>query len=303
MALPGTALVMIAAFQWGLAGGLGSLLMSWGWAAETIALWRSVVGLSCMLAWLTVAHLGGRHFRITQRLLCWSLVAGLGVAGNFLFYFISISEGGVAVAATLMYSAPIFVYLIAFITRAERPTAGKLFTIALVMAGIVMLTGVYRADAEAVTLWGITSGLLAGVCYALFIFGFKYAGNHGGAPAILTVALTVSSLLLVPLVSYSEALSVPFSSHVGWFITLGLIGAGLSFYCYVTGLRNALPTVASIVAMIEPVTAAIFGLMVLGESLTLVQAAGMLLILIAITALSASQTMARPTPPDTGPPS
>jgi drug/metabolite transporter (DMT)-like permease len=55
------------------------------------------------------------------------------------------------------------------------------------------------------------------------------------------------------------------------------------------GLRHTLPTTASIVAMVEPITAALFGLLVLGEALNMPQVAGMALILGAVTGLSILQ--------------
>ena len=287
---PSAALVIAAAFQWGLAGGLGSLLMSRGWSPEVISFWRALVGLGSMAIWLAVILLQGRRFPLKRALVLWSLVAGLGVAGNFSFYFISISEGSVAVAATLMYSAPVFVYVVSMIAGVERPTLVKLLTIVLVMAGIVLLTGIYRAEAGAVTTLGLVSGLLSGVCYALFIFGFKQAGEHGPAPSVLVIAFAAGTLILLPLMDHGQALSVPVSADVSWFILLGLLGGGSSFYCYFVGLRHTLPTTASIVAMVEPVTAALFGLLMLGELLELAQVAGMALILGAVTGLSIMQS-------------
>ncbi|XKH59015.1 DMT family transporter [Halomonas sediminis] len=290
MLFPSTLLVISAAFQWGLAGGLASLLMSRGWSPEVISFWRVLVGLGCMAIWLAVIRIQGQRFSFNRRLVFWSLVAGLGVAGNFTFYFISISEGSVAVAVTLMYSAPVFVYLVSFIAGVERPTPVKLVTIALVMGGIVLLTGIYRTEADAITTLGIVSGLLAGVSYALFIFGFKYAGKYGPAPSVLVIAFVTGTLVLLPLIDRGQAMTVTISADVAWFILLGLLGAGLSFYCYIVGLRHTLPTIASIVAMVEPVTAALFGLLLLSEALNLSQMAGMALILGAVTSLSILQS-------------
>ena len=290
MLLPPAALVIAAAFQWGLAGGLGSLLISWDWAPEVISFWRALIGLGCMAIWLAAISFQGRRLSLNYQLVLWSLVAGLGVAGNFTFYFISISEGSVAVAATLMYSAPVFVYLVSFMRRVERPTRVNITAIALVMGGIVLLTGIYRAEAGAVTMLGIATGLLSGLCYALFIFGFKYAGNYGPAPGVLVIAFATASLVLLPIIDIGQAMAVPVSDDIVWFILLGSIGAGLSFYCYIAGLRHTLPTTASIVAMVEPVTAAIFGLLVLGDALSAAQVAGMVLILGAVTGLSIFQT-------------
>ena len=286
------ALVMFAAFQWGLAGGLGSLLIDRDWDPETMSFWRALIGLACMVLWLGVMRLRRRRMPLNRRLVLWSLVAGLGVAGNFAFYFISISEGSVAVAATLMYSAPIFVYLVSFISGAERPTPVKLAAVALVMAGIVLLTGIYRAEAGAITLLGLVSGLLAGLSYALFIFGFKYAGAHGPTPSVLAIAFAAGALVLLPLTDPGQIVAVTVSPDVVWFVLLGLLGAGLSFYCYITGLRHSLPTAASIVAMVEPVTATLFGLLVMNDGLRPAQVLGMILILAAVTGLSVMQSRA-----------
>jgi len=70
------------------------------------------------------------------------------------------------------------------------------------------------------------------------------------------------------------------------FVILGVFGAGLSFILYLVGLKHTAPAVASIVAMVEPVTASLFGVVVLNETLIGVQIVGMGLILVTVTALS-----------------
>ena len=78
------------------------------------------------------------------------------------------------------------------------------------------------------------------------------------------------------------------SCSVNWplFVLLGMFGAGLSFILYIIGLNHTAPAVASIVAMVEPVTASLFSIVVLNESLVGVQIVGMGLILVTVTALS-----------------
>jgi len=95
---------------------------------------------------------------------------------------------------------------------------------------------------------------------------------------------------LLPFIGHEQAVSVLHSEDIFWFIVLGLIGAGISFFFYVKGLRKTLPSVASIVAMVEPVTASLFGVVILGQFLTLTQTTGMLVILITITILSTRKT-------------
>lgn len=68
------------------------------------------------------------------------------------------------------------------------------------------------------------------------------------------------------------------------------MGAGVSFILYIVGLNHTAPAVASIVAMVEPVTASLFGVVVLDESLVAIQLVGMALILITVTVLSVSSS-------------
>lgn len=136
--LSGSALVVLAALFWGLSGGIGGILTADDWDPVMVSFYRGAIGLLFVAGWLAVRP-GGSGLG-SARLWGWSALAGLGVAGNFALYFVSIAEGSVAVAATLL-------------------AAG--------------------------------AGLLSGVCYAVFIFGFKCASSHGSPQAILMVAFAV----------------------------------------------------------------------------------------------------------------
>nr|WP_296750555.1 DMT family transporter [Thioalkalivibrio sp.] len=288
----GVGFVVLAALFWGLSGGIGGILMADGWDAFVVSFYRGAIGLVFVLAWLALRPHGSGL--ASGRLWFWSAVAGVGVAGNFAFYFVSIANGSVAVAATLMYTAPVFVYLVSFALKLESPTVLKLVAIALVMVGIVLLTQIYDTGAGGVTLIGAGAGLLAGLSYAVFIFGFKYAGSHGSPQAILSIAFGVLVLVLMWPGDGAQMGAVLSTPDWPLFAALGVFGAGLSFALYINGLRYTAPAVASIVAMVEPVTATLFGAVVLHESLAFVQILGMGLILVTVTALSVSSRVAPP---------
>jgi drug/metabolite transporter (DMT)-like permease len=285
MAAMSTAFVVLAAFCWGLTGGIGGMLVSAGWDASVISFYRGLIGLIGVLLWLALRPHG--HGFANPRLWLWSALAGLGVAGNFSLYFLSIERGSVAVAATLMYSAPVFVYLLSFVLGIERPSASRLAAIAAVMLGIGLLTEAHDLAAMPVTPLGVVAGLLAGLSYAAFIFGFKYAALNGSPQAALAIALTVLVAVLFWPSDPEQTAAVLRSEDWPLFLGLGLLGGGVSFVFYVVGLRDVAPTVASIVAMVEPVTASLFGVLILHESLTGLQLAGMALILFTVTAPSA----------------
>lgn len=287
LAITGTLLVAVAALCWGLAGGVGGLLVSHGWDPLLVSFYRGAIGLLFVAIWLAARRQASGLS--DYRLWAWSLLAGLGVAGNFGFYFISIAQGSIAVAATLMYCAPLFVYLISFATGLEKPTAPKWATMPLVILGIVLLTQIDEVGASSVSAVGVGAGLLSGLSYALFIFSFKSASLRGSPQAILTIAFTVLALLTIVLFwpSQPEQIFKPLQS-ADWrlFVALGIFGAGLSFAIYIAGLKHTPPAVASVVAMLEPVTAMLFGVLVLREGLDGSQITGMVLILLSVTALS-----------------
>lgn len=280
----GTLYVVLAALFWGVSGGLGGILMADGWGAFVVSLYRGGIGLVFVLTWLALRPTGSGLS--TWRLWFWAAVAGIGVAGNFSFYFLSIEQGSVAVAATLMYSAPVFVYLVSFVVGLERPTALKLGAILIVLVGIILLTRLYDTGAGGVTLLGVGSGLLAGLSYTVFIFGFKYAASHGSPQAILSIAFAVLTLLLIGPGDADQTVAVLTTPDWPLFAALGVLGAGVSFFLYIVGLDRTTPAVASIVAMVEPVTASLFGVAVLDERLRALQVVGMGLILVTVTALS-----------------
>lgn len=284
MAGASSMLIALAALFWGISGGIAGILLNSGWDAAVVSFYRGFVGLLFALVWLLLQR-GGRGLA-SRQLWFWSVVAGLGVAGNFTFYFISIEHGSVAVAATLMYCAPVFVYLASFALKLERPTAAKWLAIALVMVGVVLLTKLYAIGASGLSLMGVVTGLLAGLSYAVFIFGFKYAASHGSPAAILSIAFAVLAAVLLLPADLPQALSVISAPALPLFVVLGILGAGLSFLLYVVGIKHAAPALASMVAMVEPATATLFGVAILGESLGVIQMIGMGIILVTVTALS-----------------
>ncbi len=285
MANASTIFVALAALCWGLSGGIGGILVAEGWDAFVVSFYRGAIGLMLALALLALRPQGNGLGN--RRLWFWSAIAGLGVAGNFAFYFVSIAQGSVVVAALLMYCAPVFVYLASFVLKLEQPTPRKWAAIATVMLGIALLTRIYDTDTPGITVLGLTAGLLSGLSYAVFIFGFKYAAPHGSPQAILAIAFALLTVVLIWPADADQTTTALSTSSWPLFVAIGVLDAGLSFILYIVGLRHTAPAVASIVAMVEPVTASLFGVVVLNESLGGLQMLGITLILVTVTVVSA----------------
>ena len=108
---------------------------------------------------------------------------------------------------------------------------------------------------------------------------------HGSPQAILVIAFAVLVAILLGLSDAEQTLAVLGTSSWPLFVTLGVLGGGLSFVLYIVGLKHTAPAAASILAMVEPVTASLFGVVVLDENLAAMQILGMALILLTVTAL------------------
>ncbi|WP_434121832.1 DMT family transporter [Salinicoccus roseus] len=287
MKYTGIVFVMLSAMFWGISGGIADILMEKGWDPLVISFYRGAVGFIFFFVWFMLQF--KENWSTSPRFHLWSVVGGIGVAGSFTFYFLAIQESSVAVAATLMYTAPIFVLLISFLFRMEQSTWFKWLCVASVIIGIVLLTGAYDPASVSTGIFGVAAGLAAGLSYALFIFGFKNASAIGSPQTVLAIAFFAFCLILVWFIDISEALSVLTSGDIWWFLLLGAVGAGVSFIIYVIGVRRTAPTTASMVTMVEPVTASLFGVLLLGDQLAIIQILGMAIILVTITVLSVKQ--------------
>jgi len=245
--------VALAAICWGLSGGLSGLLITDGWSPLVVAFYRGLFGFLFLSTWLLLRGRSPVGFRLKP--MFWASLAGLGVAGNFCFYLISIEEGKVSIAATLMYSAPVFVYVVSFCSGLERPSLSKWVAMVAVLSGILLLTQIYELSSDHVSPFGVLAGLLAGISYGVFIFAFKFAAREAEPRLVLVAAFTVLMICLAIAADLSEAVRALTSPALGTFLLLGLLGGAFSFYFSTRGLRGASPAVTSVIAMVEPVTA------------------------------------------------
>jgi len=280
----GTLLILLAATCWGLAGGIGGVLIERGWDPVVVSFYRGALTLALAAFWLLASS--GRMGFGSRQLWAWSALAGAGVAGAFCFYFAGMRTGSVAVAATLLYSAPVFVFLAEFLSGRQRLTIGRIVGLTLVMIGVALLSGFFSQAATGLSAAVIAIGLLSGLCYAIFIFGFRQAAAHGSTQAIMAAAFTVETLLLLVLAGQGVWPRTMESSDAGLILVLGVLGGGFSFLCYIVGLRRSAAGAAALLGMAEPITAAAFGLVVLEQSLAPRQVLGAIIVIATVTALN-----------------
>jgi len=279
--------ILLAGSMWGSMGLFVNHLGDAGFSVTDIAFMRSAFTAVFLAVWLLA--LDRSVFRIKWRDL-WCFV-GTGVASVTFFnicYFAAIRETTMAVAAILLYTAPVFVMLMSAPLFRERLTLQKMSAAAVALVGCGLVSGI--AGGGGISAKGVLLGLGAGFGYALYsIFG-RFALQRGYRSTTVSLYTFIfSGLTLMPLADMGHL-----ASSVGegsfpwvWACLLALIATTLPYLFYTVGLSKTDNGHASIMASIEPVMAAVLGVLVLHEPMpSLLQLLGIVLVLGAIVLLN-----------------
>ena len=181
---------------------------------------------------------------------------------------------------------PIQTLIVATVFGREQLTSNKIVGVVLAFSGIIVAFGTAafgRGSSDYLVGDGLM--LLGVLCAAIYsVFSRATLMRHG--PVFVTaLAMAFAVAALLPFVGLHRGLStLPAFSHKGWIavLFLGTIADAVQFSLFMWGLRWLPPTTTVLYLTLNPITAMVLGIMVLGESLTLELIVGMALVLIGI---------------------
>ncbi|MBQ6913355.1 MAG: EamA family transporter, partial [Acidaminococcaceae bacterium] len=249
---------------WGLIGLFVNLLAAKGFAPLQITTLRVTTAL--LLTALIIWRTDIRQFFIRPK--DWWMFFGNGVIGLVFFnwcYFNAIAGGSLAIAALLLYTAPVFVMLMSVILFHEKLTKEKIVALILTLVGCGCITGAFAGNLS-VSRETFLYGLASGFGYALYsIFG-KPATKQYSALTVSLWCFLFASAFTLPL-SGLAAKAALFSDRMVWggILGIGLISCVFPNILYMRGLQQLEAGHAAILATIEPVVAAIVSYLFLGE--------------------------------------
>jgi len=197
---------------------------------------------------------------------------------TILCYIASIQMVEVATSALLLYMAPIYVTLYVWL-KGEGVSKSSLIALPLAILGLyLMLTPYGRISL------GIAFGILSGIFYAALFIMMKKVRAFMSSIHITFLSLAISSIVLFPvtLISFGYGIVEIFAQRYIWILGLGLIPTALAFTIFNYGIKYCKTEKAPILALVEPVSAGIFGYIVFGEVLTPKQLVGACLILLGV---------------------
>jgi drug/metabolite transporter, DME family len=302
----GVLLVLLAAALWGTLGTVYKLgTDGYGLTPLTVVFWRAALAalsLGVVLALVMPALGKGVHLLKARRadLLLFAAFGLLGVTAFFLFYIYAVVLVGVTVAVVLLYTAPVFVALMAWRWLGERFSSRKTAALVLTLLGCVLVARAYDLSSLQVNALGIACGLGSAFTYALYSILGKVSLGRGvhiatmsfyvysiGALGLLAVALILGLLpARVGNPGPEQLFSMGANLEVwGLLLLLALAQTLAALWAYTSGLRYLEASAASILATFEPVVAALLAYFVVGERIELPQMAGGVLILAAVLLL------------------
>ena len=280
------AAVLAAGTFWGTMGFFARSLYAAGFGPLEVAQTRITTGL--ILVGLYILLFNRSQFKVKLKDI-WCFL-GTGIVSLLLFstcYFSALNYTSLAVAAILLYTAPFFVMLLSLLLFKEKMNSKKVIALILAFTGCVLVSGV--GGDESFSWIGILLGIGSGFFYALYsIFG-RYAINRGyGAWTMTFYTFLFCSIGCAFLSDWQVIGSVMAASsgNILWVLGLGFVTAFLPYVLYSTGLEHMESSKASILASVEPVVSALFGVFVFHETLSIWGVLGIVMVLGAIVILN-----------------
>jgi inner membrane transporter RhtA len=196
------------------------------------------------------------------------IIYGLCLGGMNILFYLAIERIPLGIAVALEFTGPLAVALFGSKRKSD------LFWVGCAIAGILLLLP-DLSSAQGLDITGALMALGAGVCWAGYIlFGTRTGKQASGG---MTVALGMT----VAIGAMSQGLALLSWEVLPLGLLVGMLSSALPYSLEMVALRN-MPTQAfSVLMSLEPAIAALAGLMILSEQLTLLQWSAIGLVIIA----------------------
>jgi drug/metabolite transporter (DMT)-like permease len=225
----------------------------------------------------------GRAAPATSRQRWWAVAAGVSFGADLVLWHVSIASVGAGLATVLGNTQVVLFPLGAWLVWRELPSRRQLIALPVLLVGIVGISGVIGSAAFGEDpLLGAITGVLTGVAYAGFLLAMRAsAPPAGGTPVeALTIATAVAGAFAAAcgLVAGSFDPLPTWPAH-GWMLLLAWSCQVLAWLLITGSLAHVRAARVSILLLVQPLTALLLGVVVLGEVPSQEQWIGALLVL------------------------
>lgn len=293
----GFAFLLAAGIIWGTIG-VGARYISDNSTFEAMSItWLRAVVATPVCIGFGLLVLGRDLFRFSRRNAAIMVLAGVVLIYQQWLYLRAVEFIGVARTELLALGLPpVMVAIISAALLGEHLGRKGWTAIAMSITGLVLLMGwegidgVSRSD----QLTGLAIGLLCAMFGTVYFMTSKLLAGRVHPIQALTVGFPAGAIAFAP-VALASGISLRQPANAwGAVIYLGAVTSVLAYAFYLRGAREVSATVASIVILVEPVTAAILARIFFDERLGPLGLVGALLLMGAILILSRASSPAKP---------
>jgi len=277
----GALFVLAAGVIWGTSGTTQALAPSGATPNSFGALRLLIGGAALMLLALCRGGLG-RGWPVFMTL--WASVC---VASYQLCFFGALSRTGVAIGTLVAIgSSPVIAGVLGLVFRGERPGRSWGIATLLALAGCGLLA--VGGGKVAVDPLGIVLALGAGFCWASYTMSIKALLPGRTPDAVMAVVFSLGAVLLSPFLLATDLHWVAAPRGIAVILYLGVVVTALSYWLFARGLRTVPVATAVTLSLAEPLTAAVLGIVVLGERLSPTALCGIPLLFAGLAVLAGS---------------
>tara|TARA_Y100001936_G_C16038571_1_gene650086 strand:- start:197 stop:1072 length:876 start_codon:yes stop_codon:yes gene_type:complete len=274
--IKGLLLLLIGALMLGSSGIFVKISES---SPSLIAFYRSLFALPFLYVWMIFEERhNSSNVNWDRRSMFFLILGGLCFALDMSIWNWSLSFTSVANATLMANTAPVFVVIFGILLLGYKIELSFIFTLLLALIGVFLVV----LPGEKTMVFGDSLGLIAAIFYAGYILSIKDLTNFLKPARTLFLVTFVTTFCLLPMsliengdlnINLSEFFILLAYAIFSQTIAQGLITSGIS---------RVSAHLSSLVLLMQPVAAALYGWFLLGEILTPLQVFGGFIVLTAI---------------------
>ncbi len=282
--------IILAGIFWGTSCIFVNYLAPYGIDSVQMTGVRGFVSLVIMAGFLLIKK--RECFKTKPRSLLLFIGGGVSLFATATLYYMTMQMTSVTTAVILLYMSPVIVTVASCIFLGERMNTIKLSSIILMTAGGFLVSGI--TEGIAFNAVGILLGVLSAFTYAVYNVLTKIQMKNGDEPytATLYTFLTISAIALFTarpweIVSIAKENPLP---TIPLLIGIGVATFIIPYFLYTASLKELSAGVASTLSIIEPVSAAVFSVILLSQKLSAVSIIGIMLVVVAVAMISIGES-------------
>lgn len=286
--LLGVTLALLGGVFWGFSGASSQFLFEQKSLSPEWLVSIRLLAAGIMLFVLVWFYKGIRIFDVFKDKNSFIMLLVYAIFGLFLCqytYFVAIDLSNAAIATVLQYTAPAFIMLLVSFKERKVPKFIEITALFSAMSGVFLLAthGDFSLN---LPLNALLIGLLSAICVVIYSISPIKLNKSYGTATILSLGLIIGGIFSAIFTKFWQLGGVSDIPGILAVISVVFFGTILAFGFYMLGLNLIGPTKASLIASIEPVSAAVFANLWLKVEFVFMDFVGFFLILFCTALLS-----------------